>query len=193
MSNLAAAEFPVLVSWDEFQLLPEERLNNGEHYELHDGEVVVVPPPRPRHKFVQITLMELLSFVKDWDLVVAPEQPYRPALNYQYWTADVVIVPRDFVKSMRDQEQWNIYAPPLIIEVLSGSDRTKKGANTPEKISRQRIVAMSSGTREFWVVDANRRTVHVTTPEGVQVYGPGDVIPVSITPGKYVPVDGIFG
>lgn len=119
-------------------------------------------------------------------------EPYRPAVNYQYWTADLIVVPRDVVFSMKDLDQWSIYSPPLIIEVLSSSDRKKKGENTPEKIGKQRIVAMSSGTREFWVVDGQTRTVHVTTTEGVHTYGPGELVPCSLTPRRSVPVDAIF-
>jgi Uma2 family endonuclease len=93
---------------------------------------------------------------------------------------------------MKDLDQWDVYAPPLIAEVVSPSDRKKKGENTPEKIGKQRIVAMSSGTREFWVIDADERTVHVTTVDGVKVYRVGDCVPVTITPGKSVLVDAIF-
>jgi Uma2 family endonuclease len=93
---------------------------------------------------------------------------------------------------MGDWSTYEVYAPPLIVEVLSPSDRRIKGTNTPEKISRQRVAAMSNGTGEFWVVDADKRTVVVTTSEGVQPYGSGDSIPVSITPGRSVSVDAIF-
>ena len=41
-----------ITSWTEFLRLPE-RPENGIRYELHDGEVVVVPPPRFWHVEVQ--------------------------------------------------------------------------------------------------------------------------------------------
>jgi hypothetical protein len=41
-----------LVPWAEFLLL-SERPENAQRYELHDGEVVVVPPARPRHLKIQ--------------------------------------------------------------------------------------------------------------------------------------------
>jgi ferric-dicitrate binding protein FerR (iron transport regulator) len=50
---------------------------------------------------------------------------------------------------------------------------------------------MSNGTREFWVVDADQRTV-VTTSEGVKLYRSGDSIPVSLTSGQSVSVDATF-
>src|SRR5687768_10060360 len=192
MSNLATAEFPVLVSWEEFRLLPDERLDNGERHELHDGEVVVVPPPRPRHKAVQVRLPKLMRFVDSFDFAVAPEFSYRPAVNYQFWTADLAIVPGSIDTEMMNWDDWRVYAPPIIIEILSPSDRKRKGENTPEKIAKQRIVAMSNGTREFWVIDAEKCTVHVTTTEGVQLYGAGELVPCSLTPGEYVAVDAIF-
>jgi Uma2 family endonuclease len=64
-----------------------------------------------------------------------------------------------------------VYAPALIVEVLSPS-------NTSAKISRQRIVALSAGTQEFWVVDPERRTVLVTNLSGTNVYTLGDDIPL---------------
>ena len=65
------------------------------------------------------------------------------------------------------------YAPPLIVEVLSPS-------NTPAKIERQRIVAMSAGTQEFWVVDREHRAVHITNATGTRLYAVGDSIELPI-------------
>ena len=44
MSSLAHS----LVAWEEFLRLPEHA-ETGKRYELHDGEVIVVPPARPIH------------------------------------------------------------------------------------------------------------------------------------------------
>jgi Uma2 family endonuclease len=81
-------------------------------------------------------------------------------------------------------DEYPVYAPVIIVEVLSPS-------NTPAKISRQRIVAMSAGTQEFWVVDAERRTVLVTNLSGANVYAPGDNIPLPMF-GAVLAVDQIF-
>jgi Uma2 family endonuclease len=191
LSNRATAEFPALVSWDEFQLHLESP-ENGECYELHDGEVVVVPPARPIHVRVQMRLPRLLRFVEGCGFIVVQEYPYQPALNYQFWSADIAVVPLEVEDAMGDWSKYEVYAPPLIVEVLSPSDRNFEGTNTPEKISRQRVAALSNGTREFWVVDADQRTVVVTTSEGVKLYRSGDPIPVSLTSGQSVSVDAIF-
>lgn len=186
MSNLATAALTGLTTWKEFQLLLERpEIENGEHYELHDGVVVLVPPPHPRHLSVQMRLPELLRFVEELDLIVTQEFAYRPALNYQFWTADVAVLPRSVRNAMWSWTQYDVYAPPLVIEVLSPSNRR-------EKISRQRVAAMSNGTREFWVIDADKQTVHVTTEDGVKLYNSADSIELTIAPGKRVAVSAIF-
>ena len=68
---------------------------------------------------------------------------------------------------------YPVYAPPLIVEVLSPS-------NSPAKLQRQRIVAMSAGTEEFWVVDAEKRTVQVTNSRGASTYSAGEHILLAV-------------
>jgi Uma2 family endonuclease len=83
------------------------------------------------------------------------------------------------------REEWQVYAPPLIIEVLSSS-------NTPVKMNRQRMTAMSAGTQEFWIVSREPRAVEVSRLDStVQVYGAGDIIPLPFVGGS-LKVDDIF-
>ena len=51
---------------------------------------------------------------------------------------------------------------------------------------------MSSGTQEFWVVDAADRTVQVTKFSGTRTYVAGDAIPLTLFGGASVAVDQIF-
>ena len=113
------------------------------------------------------------------------EWPYRPAPNLQYWVADLAYIPLADWESMPRDADWPVYAPPLIIEVLSPS-------NTPIKVNRQRMTAMSAGTQEFWIVNHQKKTVEVSRLDStVQVYGAGDVIPLSFFSGS-LKVDEIF-
>ena len=160
-----------LVSWAEFLRLPD-RSESGEQYELHDGEVVRMPPPRPRHLKLQQRIQQMLIEAIRARGVVMTEFPYRPLPNLQYWISDVAYIPRDEWDALPPDE-YIIYAPPLIVEVLSPS-------NTPSKLDRQRIVAMSGGTREFWVVDADKQIVQVTNLGSSVEYGVSDSIQVSV-------------
>ena len=119
-----------------------------------------MPPARPLHIKLQKRIERLLENIAGERGVVTIEFPYRPVPNLQYWFADVAYIPQADWDALPPDE-YPIYAPPLIVEVLSPS-------NTPAKVNRQRIVALSAGTEEFWVVDAERRTVQVTDLGGSQ-------------------------
>jgi Uma2 family endonuclease len=65
-------------------------------------------------------------------------------------------------------------------------------SNTPAKVNRQRIIAMSAGSEEFWVVDPATRTVQVTNLRSTQVYTAAEVIPLALFNGSLA-VSRIFG
>jgi Uma2 family endonuclease len=172
-----------LTTWEEFLQLPD--LEDGSHYELHDGEVVEVPPPRPIHIYIQSLLVEWLTTAAHGRGRAAQEFPYRPAANLQFWHADVAYLPNEDWQAMRTNE-YPVYAPPLVIEVLSPSNRAAK-------IQRQRLAAFSGGTREFWVVDPIGRTVEVSLPGNAShIYGLQESVPVTVLPGIFLPVRTIF-
>jgi Uma2 family endonuclease len=167
MSTIAAA----LKTWEEFLTLPDPP--EGSHLELRDGEVVCVPAPAPRHYRAQSKLSKWLTVRAGERGQGVTEFPYRPAANLQFWHADVAYVPDEVVEAM-NSNTYPIYAPPLVVEVLSPS-------NTPGEITRRRIAALSGGTREFWVIDLDSRTIEVSRPGArSQVYGIGDSVPVSV-------------
>ena len=105
-------------------------------------------------------------------------------MNLQFWFADVAYLPKSEWDALPPDE-YPVYAPPLIVEVLSPS-------NKPAKVNRQRIVAMSAGTQEFWVVDPDARTVQVTRASGVHTHGIGDTIPIPLFDQATIAVDRIF-
>jgi Uma2 family endonuclease len=179
MSSLAHS----LVTWADFLRLPD-RPEMGKRYELHDGEVIIVPPARPLHIKLQKRIESLLEALAGTLGVVTTEFPYRPVLNMQFWFANVAYVPKSDWDALPPDE-YLVYAPALIVEVLSPS-------NTPAKVNRQRIVAMSAGTQEFWVVDAEQRTVQVTDLSGTRAYTSGDAIPLQMFGEGTVAVDRIF-
>jgi Uma2 family endonuclease len=179
MSTVGAA----LITWEEFLQLPDPE--DGTRSELHDGELVVVPPPKPIHVYIQSLLVEWLTAAAQGRGRAAQEFPYRPATNLQFWYADVAYLPNDDWLAMRTDE-YTVYAPPLVIEVLSPSNRAAK-------IQRQRVAAFSGGTREFWVVDPIGQTVEVSVPGNVsRIYGLQESVPVGVLPGVFLPVRTIF-
>jgi Uma2 family endonuclease len=179
MSTVATS----LTSWEEFLTLPDA--GAGGHYELHDGQVILVPPPRPLHVYVQSLLVQWLTNAAQGQGRAAQEFPYRPAKNLQFWHADVAYIPNEHWEAMRSSE-YPVYSPPLVIEVLSPSN--KEG-----EIDRQRVAAFSGGTREFWVIDLDTQSIEVSIPGSpTRSFGLGDAVSVSILPGVLFPVSVLF-
>lgn len=172
-----------LTTWEEFVQLPDQE--EGMHYELHDGEVVLVPPPKPIHVVIQILMLEWLTVAAQGRGRAAMEFSYRPAANLQFWRADVAYIPNADLDVMWTTE-YVLYSPPLIIEVLSPS-------NKPAKIRNQRLVAFSAGTREFWVIDPVLRSIEVSLPgKPPRIYTVDDTIAISVLPGANFPVRTLF-
>jgi Uma2 family endonuclease len=126
----------------------------------------------PSHKKLQKRIERLLEALAGDRGVVTTEFPYSPVVNLQYWVADVAYIPQADWDALPPND-YPIYSPPLIVEVLSPS-------NSPAKIDRQRIVAMSAGTQEFWIVDPERGTVQVTNLNGTNTYTSADVIELAL-------------
>ena len=146
-----------ITTWADFLRLPE-RPPQGQRYGLHDGEGGIVPPASPHHIKLQKHIERLLESLAGNAGVVTIEFPYRPAADSQFWFADVAYIPQTDWDAL-PPDRYPVYAPPLIVEVLSPS-------NTQAKVARQRDIAMAAGTLEFWVVDASARTIRVSTADG---------------------------
>lgn len=113
------------------------------------------------------------------------EFPYRPAPSLQYWRADVAYLPNADWHALQTDD-YVIYSPPLIVEVLSPSNRASK-------IDRQRRVAFSAGTQEFWVVDTRAKTIEVSLPgKASRLYGIGEKLPVAVLSGVELPIAELF-
>lgn len=119
MSSIGTA----LTTWEEFVQLPDEE--NGMHYELHDGEVVIAPPAKPFHSYMQSLLTEWFNKAARGRGRTMSELPYRPAANLQYWYADVGYMSNDEWKAMRT-DKYLVFSPQLIVEILSPSNRPTK-------------------------------------------------------------------
>ena len=172
-----------LATWEDFLVLPDAEY--GTRHELHDGEIVTMPPPRPVHIYVQSLLVQWLTKAAGGQGRAAQEFPYRPAKNLQFWYADVAYISNEDWQAMRTNE-YPIYSPELIIEVLSPS-------NTPDKVIRQRVAAFSGGTQEFWVVDLDRQQIEVSVPGvATRIYKVGEEVPVPLIGNVTLPVSALF-
>ena len=65
-------------------------------------------------------------------------------------------------------------APELVIEVLSHS-------NTKAEMREKATLCLSTGAKEFWIVDPNEKPVTVLSREAeARVYASGDSLPLTL-------------
>jgi Uma2 family endonuclease len=138
------------MTYADLEQLPDD----GRRYELHDGEVWVVPSPIPWHQLVVDRFADQLKayrerfggllFMAPLDIVFSQFNTAQP---------DVVFFVRDRERLI-DLRKTIRVAPDLAVEVLSPSteamDRGKK----------MRMFARF-GVREYWIVDPDSETVEV--------------------------------
>jgi Uma2 family endonuclease len=128
-------------TYSEYARLPDD----GNRYEIIDGEVLVTPAPTPHHqKVIARLLVLLIEFVEgrglgwvfqDVDLLFVTGQFLRP---------DLLVVPSAGRDGITDRGVE--IAPALVIEVLSPSSRTIDRVNKPRRY-------LEFGVPAYWVVD----------------------------------------
>ncbi len=171
-----------LMTVEEFRRLPER---GPVYYELRHGELVEVTRRKLKHTRVQRTMRKLLEAAAKDRGIVEIELPFRATPEHDLRVADVAFV---------SQERWegsdpedNLHgAPELVIEVLSPS-------NTAAEMFDKEQLCLDHGCLEFWVADADRRQVKVTTPDGHTItYRAGQEIPLRLFGDGVLAVDALF-
>jgi len=136
-------------TYSEYARLPDD----GNRYEVIDGEVCMTPAPGPRHQEVAANLFVLLrAYVQKhrigkllWDIDLL-------FVSGQYLRPDMVFVPTSSLAGITDR---GVESPPgLVVEVLSPhSGRIDRTLKPP----RYR----DFGIPEYWVVDPGAEAVEV--------------------------------
>lgn len=159
-------------------------------YELHDGELIMVPAPNMAHQGISTILLRLIDtlvYLKKLGKV------YHAPTDVVFSDNEVVQPDLIFVSNERSHilTENNIRgAPDLIIEILSpstaGRDRTFK-----------RTLYERHGVKEYWMVDPSARNITVLflgengfDLEGI--YGEGQTLTSPTLPGFSLNLDDIF-
>src|SRR5262249_15217464 len=135
-----------LMTVAEFVKLPDPREG---HYELHHGEVVLVPPPKRGHQRRQKRIDVVLTRLTDQKGEVGTEYAFRATPEYEVWEANVAFVVAERAIAVGDDE-YLTGAPDLVVEVLSPS-------NTAGEINDRMAICLANGCSSFWVVDQKQR------------------------------------
>lgn len=138
---------------DQLHKLPDD----GNRYELLDGELFVTPPPSPSHELLASRLRSLLEpYVKAHQLgdLFGPRSVVR--MFGSEVEPDIMLRPGVSIAA----EAWeHMPVPSLVVEVLS---RTTSRRDLGNKRDYYRTI----GVGEYWMVDGAMRTIRVARTQG---------------------------
>jgi len=170
----------------------EWELEEGERFELINGEAFAMSSPSERHQSI---LMELSSqfhaFLRGKPCKVYPA-PFDVRLFYEEDDSDDTVVQPDILV-VCDKEKMGPEAcrgaPDLVIEILSPS-------NSAIEMERKLKLYQYSGVREYWVVDPehNGLTVYCFKEDviGAKTYKSTDTVTVAIFPDLRIALEQVF-
>lgn len=172
-------------TYEDYCNAPEDK-----RYELHDGDLVVVPAPKEQHQDTVGTIFIALSlFVRRLKLGRVYVAPFDIVFsNHDVVQPDVIFVSNERAHVITPDNIQG--APDLVVEVLSPStahrDRTFK-----------RALYARHCVGEFWMVDTNDRTIEVLLlgSDGYETgatYGAGKVLTSPTLTDFTLKIDDIF-
>ncbi|BAZ28840.1 hypothetical protein NIES4074_12750 [Cylindrospermum sp. NIES-4074] len=137
----------------DLELLPD----NGNRYEIIDGELFVTRAPHWQH---QKACTRIASALDDWSLstrlgevVTTPGVIFTDADNV---IPDVVWISNHRLGILLDDEGHLTGAPELVVEVLSaGADNERRDKEVKLKLYASR------GVQEYWIVDWRLQQIEV--------------------------------
>ncbi|MEO6879180.1 MAG: Uma2 family endonuclease [Gemmatimonadaceae bacterium] len=150
---------------DDLHDLPDD----GNRYEVIDGELLVTPAPAWKHQeaiaALYRTIAEYLSIHRVGHAVFAPaDVVFSPKRGVQ---PDLFVVP--LVDGRRPERFEDVGRLLLVVEVLSPStaraDRVAK-----------RVLYRDQGVEQYWIVDPDSRTVELSIPTDSRVEVLADTI-----------------
>src|SRR3954463_6054722 len=164
--------------------------DDGNRYEVIDGELYVTPPPIWGHQRGLSKLhIRLGAWIYGHDLGEIVEAPVGVVLDeHNGLQPDIVFVSRERLQIINERGIEG--APDLVVEALSPSTRTRdKG------VKMRRYAA--AGVRHYWQLDPGIETLEAyrLTEQGyelVGLYGLGSVFRPELFPGLEIPIDALW-
>ena len=136
------------MNYDQLCLLPED----GNQYELFDGELVMTPSPRAHHQDIVVKLTtRLAAYIEPRSLGKLYVAPLDTIMDeYTVVQPDILFVSRERVAEVVKERIEG--APDLVVEVLSPSTFHKD-------LRRKMRVYSQFGVKEYWIVDPEEQTL----------------------------------
>jgi Uma2 family endonuclease len=169
---------------DDLLLLP--RPENGKHYELSEGYLIVVGHVGWRHERIKSAILGLL-------IVYLERHPIGSAFSDAQFTMagggaripDVAFVSHGKLAPLPDEDIAIPFAPDLAMEIISNSEIAARA----EKKVREYL---ASGVQEIWQVYPADRFVRVRTAENLRDLAEDQLLETPVLRGFQVKVQAFF-
>lgn len=169
-----------LLSVEEFAALPDD----GMKHELNEGELITMPPPKPRHGVCQARLTAaLIEFASARNLgQVFTESGYRLSPG-TVRGPDISFVRQS---RLQDPDEYFQGGPDLAVEIVSPGD---DASDLRQKIKQY----LDAGTSVVWVIYQRSRQLEIhTADKTIRTLGIEDTLEApQILPGFSLPVRAI--
>ena len=164
------------------------KLDDGQRYELIEGELILVPRPRLKNqKIVGSIYTTFINFLKQ-DPIGDVYSDVDVYLGDKVVAPDILFIAKE---RLNIAGELNIQgAPDLVVEVLSPST-----ARYDRKIKRK--LYFINGVKEYWLVDPDQQLVEVLIAgenewRWAGVFDLEDVLTTSLMPGLQVELTEVF-
>lgn len=140
---------------NDLTIMPED----GNRYEVLDGELFVTPGPAPHHQGIAFELAKVLDAYCRANRIGAIAIPGSVVFGDNELIPDVLVIPG--IARLHGEHWEDLPLPILVVEVLSST----RHASQDRDLSVKRDAYLRIGIGTYWVVDPHRRCVHVWTQE----------------------------
>ena len=180
----------VRFTYEDYQTLPESMIG---HYELLDGDIVMVPSPTTIHQRISRNLEYLLmQFIRKHGLGEIFDAPCDVVLGQgkerEVVEPDLLFITRQRRHIITEKEIRG--APDLVVEILSsGTEARDRGY--------KKVLYGRYGVREYWIVDPQTQSLEVyALGEGglalQSKYGRSQTMESSLFPGMNIELAEVF-
>ncbi len=185
MARTGASPAAYQLTADDWLHLPED----GQRYEILDGDLYVTPPPGIGHQRIASRLHILLHEFLAGGLGEVLFAPVGVRLSeHDVPEPDLVVVLTE--NAGRVQDQWIEGPPDLVVEILSPGTASRD-------LKTKRNLYEASGVPEYWIVDTKAGLVEVLALEGkgyarFGLFGRGEVLRSMRLTGLEIPVSSVL-
>ena len=161
-----------IFSADDLAQMPD----NGKRYEVLEGDLVVIPSPKPQHQRIVLHCANFFQTLEQQGLGQVFVAPLDVVLDYHNVAEpDILFVCQDRLNIVTEANIQG--APDLIVEVLSPGTRER------DCTVKARLYARF-GVREYWIVEPDNQTLTIyrLTDTGYQPFGPYSVEDTVVSP-----------